>query len=147
MFADGFFEKYISDADYLAGNWPDWGHPRAYWRAYGFILAWPLMVYNVFTPSPMTWWLILSCIQTFLIIPLLIYFWGKGAFCGWICSCGGLAETLGDTHRHKMFHGAKWNRLNFIGQAVLLSAFVLLAVRVYGWIVPDSWSAGSFSCF
>ena len=28
--------------------------------------------------------------------PALVWRWGKGAYCGWICSCGALAETLGD---------------------------------------------------
>ena len=42
---------------------------REYWRAYGFILAWPLFVWNVFTSSPLWGWLIISLIQTFVIIP------------------------------------------------------------------------------
>ena len=50
---------------------------------------------------------ILGFIQTFVIIPLIIWRWGKGAYCGWICSCGAMAETLGDQHRHKMPHGPK----------------------------------------
>ena len=144
VIADGLFEKYIPADQYLAGNWPDWGHPRAYWRAYGLILAWPLMVYNVFTHQPIVGWLIISFLQTFVIIPLLVWRYGKGAFCGWICSCGGLAESMGDTLRHKMPHGPRWNRLNMVGQLLLGVAFVLLAVRVWGWIDPDSWMNRSF---
>lgn len=123
---------------------PDWGHPREYWRAYGFILAWPLSVYNVFTEQPYIGWLVISLIQSFVLIPLLIHRFGKGAYCGWICSCGGLAETLGDTHRTKMPHGAGWNRLNLVGQVLLALAFLLFAVRVYGWAVPGSWADRSF---
>ena len=144
VIADGLFEKYIPADQYLAGNWPDWGHPRAYWRAYGLILAWPLMVYNVFTQQPIVGWLIISFLQTFVIIPLLVWRYGKGAFCGWICSCGGLAESMGDTLRHKMPHGPRWNRLNMVGQVLLGVAFVLLAIRVWGWIDPDSWTNRSF---
>ncbi len=110
----------------------------SYWRAYGFVLAWPLFVWNVFTPDPIWGWLVLSFVQTFVILPLIIRRWGKGAYCGWICSCGALAETLGDTHRHKMPHGPKWNRLNMLGQVVLAFAFVLFAMRVCGWIWPGS---------
>ena len=66
--ADTLFERYIPEQAYLAGEWPDWGHPRAYWRAYGLILAWPLMVYNVFTPEPIIGWLLISFLQTFVII-------------------------------------------------------------------------------
>lgn len=122
----------------------DYGHGREFWRAYGLILAWPLMIYNIFTDQPLMAWLILGFVQTFVLIPILVYFWGKGAYCGWICSCGALAETLGDTHRHKMPHGPKWNRLNFIGQGLLAVAFLMLVVRIIGWIWPDSWAASHF---
>ena len=142
--ADNLFEKYISDAQYAAAQWPDWGHPRAYWRAYGFILAWPLSVYNVFTDKPMTWWLVISVLQTFVLIPLLVWRFGKGAFCGWICSCGALAETMGDQQRQKMLHGPKWNRLNMLGQVILGIAFVLLFIRVAGWLLPNSWMNQQF---
>jgi thioredoxin reductase/ferredoxin len=137
--ADSLFESYIPEEQYLAQDWPEWGHPRAYWRAYGFILAWPLMVYNVFTAQPMWAWIFISILQTFLLIPLLVYYYGKGAYCGWICSCGGLAETMGDTHRHKMPHGPKSNRLNMVGQVVLAVALALLGLRILGWVWPDSW--------
>ncbi|MDP1579719.1 MAG: NAD(P)-binding domain-containing protein [Candidatus Didemnitutus sp.] len=144
LIGDNLFESYISAADYAAAAWPDWGHPRAYWRAYGFILAWPLNVYNVFTDSPHWWWIGIGAVQTFVLIPLAIWRWGKGAYCGWVCSCGALAETMGDRHRHKMPHGPFWNKLNFIGQAFLAAAFALLAVRVVGWIFPGSWADRSF---
>ncbi|MFO0573124.1 MAG: NAD(P)-binding domain-containing protein [Polyangia bacterium] len=143
-FADNLFEKYISEAEYAAGTWPSWGHPRAYWRAYGFILAWPLSVYNVFTDKPMGWWLAISFLQTFVLIPLLIYRYGKGVFCGWICSCGALAETMGDQQRTKMPHGPIPNRLNAIGQVFLAIAFVMLFIRIAGWLWPESWAARSF---
>ncbi|MEM7204354.1 MAG: NAD(P)-binding domain-containing protein [Planctomycetota bacterium] len=142
--ANEFFELYISEQQYLAQQWPDWGHPRAYWRAYGLILAWPLSVYNAFTDQPLLGWLILGFVQTFVLIPLLIWRWGKGAYCGWICSCGGLAETMGDTLRYKMPHGAFWNRLNMVGQVILGLAFVLLGWRILGWLNPDGFFDQSF---
>ena len=142
--ADSLFPSYISAEALAAHQWPEWGHPRAYWHAYGFILAWPLNVYNVFTPTPMMGWLIISFIQTFIIIPALIYRYGKGAYCGWICSCGALAETLGDTQRHKMPHGPVWNKLNMLGQFILLVALLMLVIRILGWIFPESWMNQSF---
>ncbi|MBL8023725.1 MAG: NAD(P)-binding domain-containing protein [Elusimicrobia bacterium] len=114
----------------------NYGHGREYWRAYGFILAWPLMIYNVFTDKPLFGWLAISLVQTFVMIPGLIYFWGKGAYCGWICSCGALAETLGDAHRQKMPHGPRSNRWNFVGQGILALCFILLAWRILGWLLP-----------
>src|SRR5204863_641866 len=91
---------------------------RTYWRAFGFILAWPLFIWNIFNDHPTAGWLVLGFLQTFVIIPLLIWRWGKGVYCGWICSCGALAETLGDQHRHKMPHGPRANRWNMTGQVI-----------------------------
>lgn len=116
----------------------DYGHDREYWRAYGFILAWPLLIGNWFTAQPLWGWLILGAIQTFVLIPLIVLRWGKGAYCGWICSCGAMAETLGDQHRHKMPHGPKWNRLNLIGQVTLGLAALLMLLRIVGWVLPAS---------
>jgi thioredoxin reductase/ferredoxin len=129
--ADHLFESYDGQL----------GHERAYWRAYGFILAFPLNVYNVFTDQPMWLWLGICFLQTFVLIPLIIFRWGKGAYCGWICSCGALAETMGDSYRSKMPHGPIWNRVNMLGQVVLLFAFVILGLRIAGWTLGDeSWA-------
>jgi thioredoxin reductase/ferredoxin len=110
-----------------------YGHGREYWRAFGLVLAWPLFVWNVFTAQPLWWWLGISLVQTFVLVPLIVWKWGKGAYCGWICSCGAMAETLGDTHRHKMPHGAGWNRANMLGQVILALALLLLLLRVAAW--------------
>jgi len=129
--ADHLFESYDGSL----------GHERAYWRAYGFILAFPLNVYNVFTDQPMWLWLGICFLQTFVIIPLIIFRWGKGAYCGWICSCGALAETMGDSYRSTMPHGPFWNRLNMLGQVILLFALVILGLRIAGWTQgEDSWA-------
>jgi thioredoxin reductase/ferredoxin len=126
-FADNLFP--VSDAA---------THGREYWRAFGFILAWPLFIWNVFSWKPMAWWLVISLVQTFVLIPLIIRRWGKGSYCGWICSCGALAETLGDGYREKMPHGPIWNRVNMLGQVILALAFVLFAVRAISWGWPDT---------
>jgi thioredoxin reductase/ferredoxin len=132
---DGGLLKSLADALFPAVGY---GHGREYWRAYGLVLAWPLNVYNWFTPQPLWGWLALGAVQTFVLVPALVFYWGKGAYCGWICSCGALAETLGDTERHKMPHGPKWNRLNALGQAALAAAFLLMGLRVAGWAWPGS---------
>jgi ferredoxin len=130
----GLLPAGLADALFPAA---DYGHGREYWRAYGLILAWPLNVYNIFTHEPLWAWIAIGFVQTCVLIPLGIWFFGKGVYCGWICSCGALAETLGDTHRHKMPHGPGWNRLNLAGQAILAVAVALLGVRILGWVLPD----------
>jgi thioredoxin reductase/NAD-dependent dihydropyrimidine dehydrogenase PreA subunit len=130
----GWLPRAVADALFPA---VDYGHGREFWRAYGLILAWPLNVYNIFTHEPLWWWIGIGALQTLVLIPLGIYFFGKGIYCGWICSCGALAETLGDTQRHKMPHGPGWNRLNMAGQGILALAALLLVVRIAGWVLPD----------
>jgi NosR/NirI family nitrous oxide reductase transcriptional regulator len=127
--------KYIADQLFPVVNYD---HGREYWRAFGFILAWPLFIWNVFTSQPLWWWLGISFVQTFVIIPLIVYRWGKGAYCGWVCSCGGLAETMGDQQREKMPHGPVWNRVNMVGQVVLWFAFLIAVLRFISWSVPNS---------
>lgn len=41
------------------------------------------------------WGILLSII----IVPIMVYFFGKRWYCSWVCGCGGLAETLGDPYR------------------------------------------------
>lgn len=136
---NGWFDsgvgKTVADSLFPEVNY---GSGREYWRAFGLILAWPLFIWNVFTEQPLWAWLTISLVQTFVIIPLIIYRWGKGAYCGFICSCGAMAETLGDSHRQKMPHGPFWNRLNMIGQVFLAFAFLIFFARVAAWIWPDS---------
>ncbi|MCA9727958.1 MAG: NAD(P)-binding domain-containing protein [Candidatus Eisenbacteria bacterium] len=105
-----------------------------YWRALGFILAWPLFLPNLMMPQPMSWWIVIGSVQSFVLIPLLVWRWGKGAYCGWICSCGALAETMGDTHRQKMWHGPLANRFNMTGQVILVLAVILTGLFALGWI-------------
>jgi len=123
------------------------GNGDQFWRAYGLVLAWPLMAWNWFTDAPIWGWLILGSIQTFVLIPLMIRRWGKGAYCGWICSCGALAETMGDAHRHKMPHGPFWNRVNLIGQVFLVFAVGLMLIRIIGWAMPgdDNFADATFA--
>lgn len=120
---------------------PSWFEQQAfpngsYWRVYGFILAYPLFIYNVLAHEPIMFWLIVSVIQTFVIIPTLIYYFGKGAYCGWICSCGGLAETLGDSYRTLAPHGIKAKRWENFSQIILLIIFLITFVWILGHWTP-----------
>jgi len=44
--------------------------------------------------------LIFSVLSIFVISPILTYKYGKRWYCSWVCGCGGLAETAGDSFRH-----------------------------------------------
>ncbi|MBN8215943.1 MAG: NAD(P)-binding domain-containing protein [Spirochaetes bacterium] len=98
--------------------------PSGSWSSFGFILFWPLNL-GIFGAS--TFWTIFPFIQTFVILPTLVWRWGKGVYCSWICSCGAMAETLGDESRTRAPHGKTAKRWENLGQVVLWLAFVLLA--------------------
>ncbi|MBM9499164.1 NAD(P)-binding domain-containing protein [Leptospira sp. 201903071] len=110
----------------------------AYWNAYGLILAWPLNMGIFYNTGITTFWLLYGILQTFAVIPYLVYRFGKGAYCGWICSCGGLAETLGDETRTKMPHGKLANRLENAGQWILLFATIITILKL-SEIFLSSW--------
>lgn len=103
---------------------------ESYWRSYGFILAWPLNFSNLYNSNITTFWLIFSLVQTFIFIPYIVYRWGKGAYCGWICSCGALAETLGDEYRTLAPHGPKAKKWENFGQWALLAAFIITGLKL-----------------
>lgn len=71
------------------------------WRAWGLLYPWPLVFHpgtvEHFQASPFWWWWSLALIL--VAVPVFTYFHGK-KFCTWVCGCGGLAETLGDSWRH-----------------------------------------------
>jgi len=117
-----------SDSFVMAQVFPS----QSYWRSYGFILAWPLNLYNLYNGDITTFWLVFSIVQTFVLIPLIVYKWGKGAYCGWICSCGGLAETLGDDYRTLAPHGTKAKKWENISQFVLAAAFLVTIFKLIG---------------
>jgi NosR/NirI family transcriptional regulator, nitrous oxide reductase regulator len=119
---------------YAAGGEP------TFWRAYGLILAWPLFISNLVYGLPTTAWLVISLLQTFVLIPLIVLKWGKGAYCGWICSCGAMAETLGDEYRKTALHGPTPKKWENLGQVVLLAVAAVtiaaLLTSYFGKSIP-----------
>ena len=68
------------------------------------------------------WGIVLSLI----IIPLLVYFYGKRWYCSWVCGCGGLAETLGDPYRqHSSKKMIAWKFERYIIHGVLVFAVLM----------------------
>jgi NosR/NirI family transcriptional regulator, nitrous oxide reductase regulator len=110
---------------------------KSFWRLIGFVLPWPLVIYNVLNDQPVWFWIITSIIQTFILVPVAVRYFGKGAICGWVCSCGALAETLGDSYRKMAPHGPKAKRWENFGQVVLAIATFITALYVVGWFYPS----------
>jgi ferredoxin-type protein NapH len=70
---------------------------------YYFSYLWPLKL-DYFKPNyifslPLPY-ILYSFVGSLLLVPILGLFFGKRWYCSWICGCGGLANTAGDTLRH-----------------------------------------------
>ena len=96
------------------------------WACFALILFWPLYITQFGATSFWTWF---PFVQSGLFLFLIIRYFGKGVFCGWICSCGGMAETMGDEYRHLAPHGAKAKRYENLGQIILLVAVILTVLK------------------
>ena len=109
--------------------------PHGKWSSFGLILFWPLNI-NDFGSS--TFWTWFPFVQTFGILLLIVLRWGKGAYCGWICSCGAMAETLGDEYRTLAPHGPTAKRLENMGQIILWCAFGAAGLHFAAGHAPSS---------
>ena len=71
---------------------------------------------------------------TLVIVPVMVYFFGKRWYCSWVCGCGGLAETLGDPYRQ---HSSKslfsWKVERWLVHGVLVFAVVMTLMTLYSF--------------
>lgn len=71
---------------------------------------------------------------TLIIVPVLVYFYGKRWYCSWVCGCGGLAETLGDSYRQlsskKM---VAWKIERWLVHGVLVFALIMTGFSLYSY--------------
>ena len=74
----------------------------------------------------------------FVITPILTYKFGKRWYCSWVCGCGGLAETAGDSFRHlsskKM---SAWKLERWLIHLVLVFSVVMTTAMVYTYLGYD----------
>lgn len=70
--------------------------------------------------------LVWGIVLTLIIVPVMVYFYGKRWYCSWVCGCGGLAETAGDPYRQHSDKSLKaWKFERIIISAVLLFAVLM----------------------
>jgi polyferredoxin len=71
----------------------------------------------------------------FIISPILTYFYGKRWYCSWVCGCGGLAETAGDSYRHLSDKSTKaWKIERWMIHLVLVFSFVMTIAVVFTFL-------------
>lgn len=92
---------------------------------YQFLYDWnvqELLAAGHFGKFMFIWGIVLSII----VVPTLVYFYGKRWYCSWVCGCGGLAETLGDPYRQlsnkKMW---AWKLERWMIHTVLVFAIIM----------------------
>ncbi len=78
--------------------------------------------------------LVWGIVLTVVIVPVMVYFFGKRWYCSWVCGCGGLAETLGDPYRQ---HSSKslfsWKVERWLVHGVLLFALVMTGMTLFSF--------------
>jgi polyferredoxin len=78
--------------------------------------------------------LVWGIVLTLVIVPVMVYFFGKRWYCSWVCGCGGLAETLGDPYRQ---HSSKslfsWKVERWLVHGVLVFAVGMTIMTLYSF--------------
>ncbi|TVZ56821.1 4Fe-4S binding protein [Lutibacter sp. Hel_I_33_5] len=76
--------------------------------------------------------LVWGIVLTLVIVPVMVYFYGKRWYCSWVCGCGGLAETLGDPYRqHSSKKLVAWKIERWLIHGVLVFALLMTAATLY----------------
>ncbi len=76
--------------------------------------------------------LVWGIVLTLVIVPVMVYFFGKRWYCSWVCGCGGLAETLGDPYRQHSNKSMKaWKLERWLIHSVLVFSLVMTLVTLY----------------
>ena len=115
--------------------------------------AWPLNM-SAFKVNPVAgagdpeWWHMVGVVGvvwavalTFIIIPLFTIRYGK-IYCSYICSCGALAETVGNGFRHRGPKGDWPRRLEKFGYIFILLATIATVADLMKW-APVIWFKGA----
>ena len=112
-------------------NMPGYDFKNAFPLDYDFFFEWNL---KSLTESGAIGIFILvwGTLLTLVILPIMVYFFGKRWYCSWVCGCGGLAETLGDPYRqHSNKSLNAWKLERWLIHAVLVFSLVMTIVTLY----------------
>lgn len=83
--------------------------------------------------------LIFGIASIFIITPILTYKYGKRWYCSWVCGCGGLAETAGDSFRHLSDKSQfAWKVERWVVHSVLVFVTLMTTAVTYSYLGTDS---------
>ncbi len=120
-------------------------------KEFYFSYFWPLKM-DYFYPSnifeyPLPF-VLYSFIGSLIVFPLLAIFLGKRFYCSWICGCGGLANTFGDSWRHLSSKSKRaWKFEQFSIHFVLFIAVSTTAIVIMNWAVGSEYPVFSHYAF
>lgn len=83
--------------------------------------------------------LIFGILSIFVITPILTYKYGKRWYCSWVCGCGGLAETAGDSFRQLSDKSLfAWKVERWVIHSVLVFVVVMTTAVITTYLGYDS---------
>jgi len=83
--------------------------------------------------------LIFAIASIFIITPILTYKYGKRWYCSWVCGCGGLAETAGDSFRQLSDKSqVAWKIERWVIHSVLVFVVVMTTAVIYSYLGYDA---------
>ncbi len=82
--------------------------------------------------------LIFGVISIFVITPILTYKYGKRWYCSWVCGCGGLAETAGDSFRQLSDKTqSAWKIERWVVHSVVVFVVLMTTAVIYSYLGDD----------
>ena len=82
--------------------------------------------------------LVFGVLSIFVITPILTYKYGKRWYCSWVCGCGGLAETAGDSFRHLSDKSQfAWKVERWVIHSVLVFVVLMTTAVIYTYLGYD----------
>ncbi len=83
--------------------------------------------------------LLFGIISIFVISPILTFKYGKRWYCSWVCGCGALAETAGDSFRQLSSKKlAAWKLERWLIHTVLAFSVVMTTAIIYTYLGNDA---------
>lgn len=116
-------------------NLPWYDFKNAWPLDYDFFFDWSIQGF-VNKGSIGLFMLVWGIVLTLIVVPVMVYFYGKRWYCSWVCGCGGLAETLGDPfrqHSDKSMKAWKFERYIIHGVlafAILMTVAVIISINI-----------------
>ena len=83
--------------------------------------------------------LVWGIVLTLIVVPVMVYFFGKRWYCSWVCGCGGLAETAGDPYRQ---HSDKSMKAWKFERIIIYSVFVFAIFMTIGALTRAEYFLG-----